>query len=959
MTSPLLRSLGATTVLDHYLRQSGGEQSLSAAVERPRFLLLRQACAQEDVFFVALHQLFCVWSRNNSEAHKLCVKGRHDTSLVDNAFGLLGTILKHNSTIRPEHLQWFASFPRPLDHLHSAYPGYAKTLNQVLNCLVRLSSYWMVVNNEHRRLGYPLLVDEMLSVLWLYSPILQTIFFRASRRTLGVLDNPIGTQMDQIFGRDQESHRDANGSFSPRVTTNFQQDPQNAVLITRYLALTRPAMAGRASPQPQVPNSGQQQPERHPNAMPGVRTGLQTTVANGNRSSTAVFDQQHRVVPAASSHDQMMRTQSSHQFAQSPAYATFTSLPGQPPMSQETLNSPIHGHFPIVNTSDSTNVNQGASHLQGGSYVTSSSPPLMSAIVPSQSAPHNYQYAQHQQPPMVRRTSQQFVQISSPRLAQMQQHWTSPQMSNNSNLPSHPQNVITESLQSPSIPVSMLNSSSCGQTATSTDSVSNMSSWVVELNNHHLVLQQQHQQQQLQLQLQQQQRQRQQQQLQQQQQQQDILQRPLPNPTRPVSIQTQSRQPSQSALNTTFARSLSRIGISPADYPHDPYERKSLENSLHQAHLRSPRRVPKNYPTLNPPEKHFQSIKYLALQPTPIPQQQLLHFLNFVIGETDYAKISKDVLVHDDSLPVNMFWDGSLRVRLRCSFKSKGANSFNLSEWVIADTNWPDHIFMQLNDRPLTIKRKQHHHKDQPIEIGAFVRPGMNTLKITVPFAKPIPNGMKPFIAVEIVETLSLSSVRALNNLQPEMVIPVENTKALIQRRLAGSSSHDDDDDEIAMVISDLTINLADPFSYTMFTTPVRGQACTHLECFDLDTWLETRPSKKSCVCGAKQTNCKLCPKEPSLADKWRCPICQADARPFSLRVDGFLVEVRESLLAQDLSKVKEIIVSADGFWRPVIPDDDSDMDGDEFSRPGSSSGPSHPTNAQKTPVEVILLDDD
>jgi hypothetical protein len=58
---------------------------------------------------------------------------------------------------------------------------------------------------------------------------------------------------------------------------------------------------------------------------------------------------------------------------------------------------------------------------------------------------------------------------------------------------------------------------------------------------------------------------------------------------------------------------------------------------------------------------------------------------------------------------------------------------------------------------------------------------------------------------------------------------------------------------------------------------------------------------------------------EPSEPDKSKCPICFADARPRSLRIDKFLFGVRRQLEEQDKLDTKPILVAANGTWRPVI----------------------------------------
>lgn len=395
------------------------------------------------------------------------------------------------------------------------------------------------------------------------------------------------------------------------------------------------------------------------------------------------------------------------------------------------------------------------------------------------------------------------------------------------------------------------------------------------------------------------------------------------------------------------------------EYPHDPYERKSVMISLHQALLRSPRRAHAS-PAQNS-ERHYQSVKYLALEPTPIPPQHFLYTLRFDIPNVVLARLSRDKTVMPDTLPVNQFYDGSLRIRLRCCLKKPGITIVSESSWATSETAWPNHILMQLNNQTLTARRKQHHAKEQPVEIGPLLRAGQNVLRITVPMSNNSTSENKqPWIAVEVIETLGHSSVLRLPNLQQGAFIAPDHTKAIVKERLHGSPG-DGNDDDVAMVISDLSIDLADPFSFRIFDVPVRGKDCTHLECFDLDTWLTTRQGKKHCVCGSKASSCKTCPKEPSFVDKWKCPLCSADARPYSLLVDGFLVEVRASLAAEGRLKTKSILVSADGTWKAKFDpgdDDNSDFDSDDEGTPAAqTSRSSTKATSSVANVEVIELD--
>lgn len=70
MAKDLLVALKAAEILQNHVQQIGGEEELSTEIERPRYQLLGVACAGGDLFFIALHQIFCCWSYKNSIARK-------------------------------------------------------------------------------------------------------------------------------------------------------------------------------------------------------------------------------------------------------------------------------------------------------------------------------------------------------------------------------------------------------------------------------------------------------------------------------------------------------------------------------------------------------------------------------------------------------------------------------------------------------------------------------------------------------------------------------------------------------------------------------------------------------------------------------------------------------------------------------------------------------------------------
>ncbi|KAK6850463.1 hypothetical protein PG987_000097 [Apiospora arundinis] len=385
--------------------------------------------------------------------------------------------------------------------------------------------------------------------------------------------------------------------------------------------------------------------------------------------------------------------------------------------------------------------------------------------------------------------------------------------------------------------------------------------------------------------------------------------------------------------------------------PHDPYDRNSIATALHQAGIRSPKRMLNG--TLKPTrqERYYQYVKYLALSPSAVPPHPDLYTFHFGLSDQEYAKLSRTTVMYGNarpSLPINMFSNGSVRVRLRCVFCRHDVESIPEGHWVKWDTVWPDHTYIQLNGHILRIGHEQHYRHDQPVEVDHCVVPGRNELKVLVPPNTLIPLTKKPFIAIER---------------HPQD--PAQQTLNIIKTRLRGPPCGALDGD-VTMLSSDLAIRMTDPFSSRIFDVPVRGISCEHMDCFDLETWLNTRPIKNWCVCGSKGANCGAYPKESSLTDKWKCPICGEDARPQVLRIDGFLSEVRATLAAQNELATKDIAVSADGSWKPIV---DSGMEeGGEGSgvdiRPAlvpRSARPQSVTKAvsYRAPIEIITLDDD
>ncbi|UNI15689.1 hypothetical protein JDV02_002200 [Purpureocillium takamizusanense] len=373
------------------------------------------------------------------------------------------------------------------------------------------------------------------------------------------------------------------------------------------------------------------------------------------------------------------------------------------------------------------------------------------------------------------------------------------------------------------------------------------------------------------------------------------------------------------------------------EYPRSEYDTTSLRNGLHLAHLRSPSRTPR----VPDWKRYFQYVSHFAVAPMEVPPRRGIRILQFSLTEAEAALAMS---AEQDPRTV-LFSNGSTRYRLRTCKYIRNTSFVDASTWVISPTFWPPHIFLEFNGEPVHPRRRVHAHTDQPIELTRMSRLGVNQLRVSLP--STVEKGLEEpstfFMAVEVVTTSDYTTL--LTQVQEREHFSLEGTKTEMQRRLNGVNFDDD------IVIQDKTIHIGvtDPFSSSLFTIPVRGVDCKHLECFDLEIWLQTRKGKPS-----KQGG------EPSLVDDWKCPICRLDARPVSLRVDDYFANVRASLSASGVGAtvVKFILVDANGDWTLMREPSDKGGNGAPDSR--SRKMPSAEDDAQDDyPAQSLIVLDD
>lgn len=314
--------------------------------------------------------------------------------------------------------------------------------------------------------------------------------------------------------------------------------------------------------------------------------------------------------------------------------------------------------------------------------------------------------------------------------------------------------------------------------------------------------------------------------------------------------------------------------------------------ALHQAHLRSP-----TLQATSPPSPLHCFQQGYVLSPVRLPGAvKGIEALSFSMTADQMELIARDVTSEPGHHCTRSISEKSKILRLRC-IKWPITTMPNDSEWATADSAWIPYSYLTFNDTSLQQRRKIHHGKDQPIDLTHLVRQGSNTLQVTIMSPSTNDNAhLNYLVAVEILGFKSHDAIK--RTCLTSRRIPASTILDTIKKKLSANS----DDEDLAVIESNLTITLFDPFSASAICAiPARSHCCAHNDCFDLDTFLVTRPRKG----------------DVSAPDAWRCPICKADARPNRLIVDGFLEQITRDLQRKGLESTRAILVQADGAWTP------------------------------------------
>ncbi|XP_056889085.1 zinc finger MIZ domain-containing protein 2-like isoform X1 [Takifugu flavidus] len=204
------------------------------------------------------------------------------------------------------------------------------------------------------------------------------------------------------------------------------------------------------------------------------------------------------------------------------------------------------------------------------------------------------------------------------------------------------------------------------------------------------------------------------------------------------------------------------------------------------------------------------------------------------------------------------------------------------------NTNWPASVQVSVNATPLTIERGDNKTSHKPLYLKQVCQPGRNTIQITVTACC-----CSHLFVMQLVHRPSVRSV--LQGLMKKRLLPAEHCVTKIKRNFSSGSipgtpglNGEDGVEQTAIRVS-----LKCPITFRRIQLPARGHDCRHIQCFDLESYL--------------QLNCER--------GTWRCPVCNKTALLEGLEVDQYMLGI---LIYVQNSEYEEITIDPVCSWKPV-----------------------------------------
>ncbi|XP_060221629.1 zinc finger MIZ domain-containing protein 2 isoform X4 [Meriones unguiculatus] len=204
------------------------------------------------------------------------------------------------------------------------------------------------------------------------------------------------------------------------------------------------------------------------------------------------------------------------------------------------------------------------------------------------------------------------------------------------------------------------------------------------------------------------------------------------------------------------------------------------------------------------------------------------------------------------------------------------------------NTNWPASVQVSVNATPLSIERGDNKTSHKPLYLKHVCQPGRNTIQITVTACC-----CSHLFVLQLVHRPSVRSV--LQGLLKKRLLPAEHCITKIKRNFSSGTipGTPGPNGEDGVEQTAIKVSLKCPITFRRIQLPARGHDCRHIQCFDLESYL--------------QLNCER--------GTWRCPVCNKTALLEGLEVDQYMLGI---LIYIQNSDYEEITIDPTCSWKPV-----------------------------------------
>lgn len=871
------------TQIVHRLEAIPSTGHLGRETEISRLGLLEDACLAYDLAYIIVHQLYCLAALPTSASSG--VQGLAPE--YRDGLALLTPFLLKNSQLSSDAITWFSTFPLPLNALLAHWPSLKLTYEKVLECLLKLPRGWWTLSSLCHQRCFPPLVDELICMLGVNSVMLQRVIFSSVVRDIwfGPQDACF-KEVENLLRLNQQEVR-LRGSLDAATVNaevimsynNGMRDKYQHLWARHGAHLNIVAAQDLLSQQGSLANVNTPIPPAHQ-----VSTGLPTPT-----NSTVYHNISQPINLAPASRRPTSLVINTQNISTNPTYFVNTpSVPSTPFSGVSVQPNPVTVVARSLSSQSSPpngvgRPNASRPYSRGRPPRRDFTTPAVPHISGSRSVTGN-RSSMHR--PQNALSSQ--VAANSPLQPFFGRRWELPSAGA---IPSHSHAASPATAR-------------FGQIGMPFPSGHNVSQQPGTYAPPQMYGQY----------------------------------RSVSNPSTPYHArhtQVVAQQPPMVPNLTPVPSSLAWPLFPPSGHVRsfrDPPN--AVLATLHQVHIRSPNLT--SVDTDGNPDKasYFAFVENVAVMPERLTKGNR-HFRRICEVDRDrFQSLAKCSGGKGGAPPTRIFRAGSRIARLRC-VKVSDLQDICESDWVLAETFWPNGIAILLNGIALEFRKKALHGRDLPADITEHIREGANIFSVAIARSNES-DAVTYALGIEFVEITDSKNIHA--------TIPRLEAKDALRRIAERSASFDPD---IEIVDSAITIDLTDPFTSCMWELPVRGKNCRHNQCFDLNVFLQTRGSKASNF---------------SAPEQFKCPICGSDARPQTLTMDMLFVNIREELQQTGRLDVKAVILDGQGAWT-IKEEDKKGESGDgnsdsmvplrqPFAIPGG-----RPSAGQEN--EVIELDDD